>query len=75
MQAAAAEARSALAALLVAADGRRRCEFLEAVVAGVHAAALFFERGHEARALLCAAALWSSTRLCTHHSVCLQRAT
>ncbi len=49
VQAAAAEARSALAALLVAADGRRRCEFLEAVVAGVHAAALFFERGHEAR--------------------------
>lgn len=46
-QAAAAEARAALAALLAAADARRRCDFLEAVVSGMHAGLLFFERGHE----------------------------
>lgn len=46
-QAAAAEARAALAALLAAADARRRCDFLEAVVSGMHASLRFFERGHE----------------------------
>lgn len=48
-QAAAGDARAALAALLVGVDARRRCDFLELVTAGMHAGLLFFERGHQAR--------------------------
>ena len=48
-QAAAGDARAALAALLVGVDARRRCDFLELVTAGMLAGLLFFERGHQAR--------------------------
>ena len=53
LQAAAGDARAALAALLVGVDARRRCDFLELVTAGMHAGLLFFERGHQARKRCC----------------------
>ncbi|KAK9825863.1 hypothetical protein WJX81_005479 [Elliptochloris bilobata] len=51
-EAAAGEARAALAALLAGVDARRHCDFLEAVTAGMHAGLLFFERGNEVVAKL-----------------------